>query len=71
MRWNEPKIYEIGDKRVRSFFAWLPVFIHGTRKNVWLERVTVEEQLGLAGITTLKLVWRALREIDGKQDYAQ
>lgn len=63
MRWNEPQCYQVGDTRVRTFFAWFPVLIHNTRKNVWLEWVTVEEQYGWAGFSEPQLVWRAICEV--------
>lgn len=41
MRWKivpEPKV---GDRRIVSYFAWLPVGIGGEVR--WLERVTIEQ----------------------------
>lgn len=40
MRW---KTRRDGDRRIKSFFAWLPAWIRSTDDNVWLERVTVEQ----------------------------
>ena len=43
MRWNH-KTPKIGDERIRTFFAWLPVKSKKTEERRWLETVSVLEQ---------------------------
>jgi hypothetical protein len=40
MRINHPKH---GDERIRTFFAWLPVYCESANQSRWWEMVTVEE----------------------------
>ena len=63
MKWHSPKRPELGDERIRTFFAWLPTFIPQSRKNVWLESVTVQERYGFYGLTEPRLGWRIIREV--------
>ena len=44
MKWHyeEKKIVEVNDKRIRTFFALFPVFINGDAR--WLEKVMVRQQ---------------------------
>lgn len=57
MKWHyeEKKIVEVNDKRIRTFFALFPVFINGDAR--WLEKVTVEEQYNQYGFTEPFEVW--------------
>lgn len=54
MRFIPPKN---GDKRTRSFFAWLPVINHKTGETRWLERVNVKEEykIGFSGGSSLRI----------------
>lgn len=73
MRCFVPYMPNLGDKRIRRRFAWLPINIptYNGEYNadvspsgetvVWLEWVTVEEQYCWRGRTDL--VWKVIREV--------
>lgn len=63
MKWCVPKQPELGETRIRRRFAWLPIFIQDTRKQVWLEWVTVEEKYSIIGVSQLRYGWRVIREV--------
>lgn len=48
MKWkaNIPPDPQVGDYRIRKFFAWLPVTVAGQR--VWLERYMILEEYRIA-----------------------
>ena len=70
MKWHVAKRPEVGDRRVRTVFAWLPIYIRESRKEVWLKWITVEERFEWAGVTEPRLVWRAIREATSMEDEA-
>lgn len=75
MRWFIPYSPNLGDKRIRRRFAWLPIDVptHIGEYNkdvcpngvntVWLEWITVEEQWCWRGITEPRIGWKVIREV--------
>lgn len=65
----------LGDKRIRRCFAWLPIWVPAYpgdyNKNIcprgenviWLEWVTVEEQWCWRGLTLPRIGWKIIREV--------
>ena len=65
MRWKRPLV---GTRRIRSWYAWLPVWCEPQREERWLERVTVEQlyEGNMAGGS-----WKNQRFLDDATDEHQ
>jgi hypothetical protein len=66
MRWRS---FKRGDTRVRSFYAWFPVYSLEMDEWRWLEWVTVHEvyECSLYGYSAFRSEWRIVEFIDDKQ----
>lgn len=62
MNWFVGKSPRLGQRRIRTRFAWFPIYIQEPRKSVWLQWVTVEERFSIAGVSEPQFVWVAVRE---------
>ena len=64
MRWKSWFPASIGEKRVKTWFAWLPVKINNDCR--WLERVSVEFELKMALATRYDRYpyWDKVRFVD-------
>lgn len=64
MRWRET---EEGDRRIKTYFAWLPTWSPTKKSWIWLERVTMEQVYDWCGITKPRTVWINVREVKNEQ----
>ena len=64
MRWRET---QEGDRRIKTYFAWLPTWNPTKKGWIWLEWVTMEQVYDWSGITKPRTVWINVKEVKHEQ----
>ena len=69
---HKRRIYRKGDRRIKTWFAWLPTWCPsngtGIQETRWLEQVTVEQEYyeSITPFSLCRASWDNVRFIDSK-----